>query len=724
MSETDIIHTLEEALREGKENGERLISRLRLMIVLLAPVSVLLVLLTHPGLPKGYLVMALIAWTLMLLYAFTVHLVLHRGLYRPGLGYLTLFLDAIGLGLYLMALSFFKPGYIGALYEPLFAVYYIISVSGTIKYDFKYSFFSVGICAGMVFLLTGFDSRFHTLEPSLSLIAEKLLMLVIFTLISIIFHNMFTRIVVAEHQLMSRRYREISTILTIGSDISSRRKLEKTLETIVQETQTLLQADLCYLAWPGETGSREAHVITSGTRSLGAMPLCPGHGLEGRLLATGEPLIAGSPQELASLCGRATAGHLTAEGVHAVLGVPMSIEGEIIGVFVAARRRSQPFSGYDRILLSTLSQQAALTLQNALLFERLHHEHQPFLPAPQGQGPVVFEGMLGASPAMQRLYALIGKASSSDHPVLIRGESGTGKELVARALHARSPRAQGPFITINCAAIPETLLASELFGHERGAFTGAIRRKRGRFELAHTGTLFLDEIGDMGLVLQTKLLRVLQEQVFERLGGETPLRVDVRVISATHQDLKAKIASGTFREDLYYRINTLPIYTPALRERREDIPLLVEHFIAVCGQGNNHELRLSQAAMDYLTGRDWKGNVRELENLIKRMVTMAEHDLLQTADVEDLIGMLEPGPAGGDPATLRDYAWRKAAQGCSLADEAGLFERTLIEAALSRSGGNISEAGRILNLPKSTLFNKIQKHGLSLEDGGTRRHVS
>ena len=281
----------------------------------------------------------------------------------------------------------------------------------------------------------------------------------------------------------------------------------------------------------------------------------------------------------------------------------------LAGALLAARLRERTDREYDPALLGMLAEHAAICIENARLLQQLKKEtvylHK------QLDDLSFFEGIIGASPPMREVFTLIDKVAPADIPVLILGESGTGKELAARAIHALSRRKNGPFIKINCAAIPSELLESELFGHEKGAFTGADKTRKGRFELADNGTLFLDEIGDMEPGLQGKLLRILQEQEFERVGGEETRKVDVRLITATNQDLEEMIARGAFREDLFYRINTLPIRMPPLRERREDIPLLVRHFLNTYGQAKTVEF--TRSAMEYLSRKEWKGNVRELE---------------------------------------------------------------------------------------------------------------
>ncbi len=329
--------------------------------------------------------------------------------------------------------------------------------------------------------------------------------------------------------------------------------------------------------------------------------------------------------------------------------------------------------------------------------------------------------ILGQAPAMQEVFRAIGRLSQSHATVLITGESGSGKELVARALHRHSPRAAGPFIALNTAAIPRDLLESELFGHERGAFTGAAAQRRGRFEQADGGTLFLDEIGDMPADLQTRLLRVLADGQFYRVGGHTPIKVNVRVIAATHQDLEARVREGLFREDLFHRLNVIRLRLPALRERREDIPLLVRHFMQKSARELGVEAKgVSDAAMKTLVSLPWSGNVRQLENVSHYLTVMAPG---QVVEAGDLPGDLMQG-AGGQ--TDGDWLRRLAAEAdARLArGEAAIldgltqaYEKTLIEVALRHTGGRRIEAAHLLGWGRNTLTRKIHELGMDAEPG-------
>ncbi len=309
------------------------------------------------------------------------------------------------------------------------------------------------------------------------------------------------------------------------------------------------------------------------------------------------------------------------------------------------------------------------------------------------------EGIIGESGRMQEVLALVRQVAPSDATVLIRGESGTGKELIARAIHFNSPRAGGPLVTLNCAALPEQLLESELFGHEKGAFTGAVAQRKGRFELADGGSIFLDEIGDLSPALQVKLLRVLQERQFERLGGNRTLTVNVRILAATHRDLEQAMRSGTFREDLYYRLNVVTVQIPPLRERRADIPALLDHFLRKFAEKNRREVTgLTAAARDALLRYEYPGNVRELENLIERAVLLCRGRVI---DVEDLPVTVRPGERPPTEAAARH-----------LPDLLASIERQAIRAALLRHGWVQTQAAEELGISERVLRYKMKKHGL------------
>ena len=336
-----------------------------------------------------------------------------------------------------------------------------------------------------------------------------------------------------------------------------------------------------------------------------------------------------------------------------------------------------------------------------------------------------FSALIGRHPRMQDVYKTIGRIAGSDVTVLLRGESGTGKELVARAIHHYSRRSGRAFVGVSCAAIPTTLLESEMFGHERGAFTDAKERRLGKFELAQGGTLYLDEIGDMPMELQTKLLRALQERTIERVGGQESIRVDVRVLAATNRDLDAAMRDGTFREDLYYRLNVVTLNLPPLRERRRDVPLLVEHFLAKYADSLG-ERGVAPEALDRLVGHEWLGNVRELENVIQRAMVLAQNGVILPEHLP--IGPVSAAASVAVDATLEEIIERKlleCVRGLRTHSSAnlydliiGLVEKPLLRAVLRETSGNQVRAAQILGINRNTLRKKLTEHDIDPDSLG------
>jgi DNA-binding NtrC family response regulator len=352
---------------------------------------------------------------------------------------------------------------------------------------------------------------------------------------------------------------------------------------------------------------------------------------------------------------------------------------------------TKPFH-FDELMhvIQTSLERGQLRSENAYLRSQLEERYQ-------------FEGIIGRSRAMQPLFSMLETVARTASTVLVTGETGTGKEVIAKAIHHNSPRKAQRFVAVNCAALPETLLESELFGHEKGSFTGADRQRQGRFEIANKGTLFLDEIGTMSLGLQTKLLRALQERAFERLGGNQTVKVDVRVIAATNAPLKKMIAEGTFREDLYYRINVFQVTLPPLRERREDIPLLIKHFVNKFAP--EAPPQISQGAMRCMMAFDWPGNVRQLENAVERAVTM--RGSRPEIDVGDLLPEMQEAPA----PTATPYV-DLPEEGLDLNEYLSSIEKDLVRRALERTRGNRNKAAEVLRIKRTTLVEKMKRLGL------------
>lgn len=429
-----------------------------------------------------------------------------------------------------------------------------------------------------------------------------------------------------------------------------------------------------------------------------------------QIVEVGRELVAGSEAHSA-VTARSTGlpgtTGATAEGV--LLTVPLRGLQQMFGVLVLFCAEAPPLALPPVLAaLELLSTSVGLYLQTTGLQERLkalpEASEMPGGGAPRRSHDP--DRIIGHSPGMRVIMQEIEQAARSRSTVLLRGESGTGKELAARALHRLSDRHTQPFVKLNCAALPESLLESELFGHERGAFTGAVKTRRGRFEMADHGTLFLDEIGDISLVTQVKLLRVLQERAFERVGGSRSITVDVRIIAATNADLEEAVRTRHFREDLYYRLHVVPVVLPPLRKRPEDIPLLVGHFLQRFNAENHKALKISSAAMDLIVSYEWPGNVRELENCVERMVVMARRDIVAPEDVPLPANIHAPVPA---PRPLIAPELTASTLPKAVAD----IERERLLEALRRSGGVQTRAAAFLGITTRQLGYKLKKYQIA-----------
>jgi Nif-specific regulatory protein len=439
----------------------------------------------------------------------------------------------------------------------------------------------------------------------------------------------------------------------------------------------------------------------------------PDEGVCGQIFQTRSPFVVPDINSEPLFLNRTGARSKVRKSKISFIGVPVMVKGNPEGVLTVDRLFADDVSFEEDIrfltVLATLiaqfvtlhreieKKEAKLIKENASLKAKLHHVHRGHF-------------IIGHSKPMQEVFSVIDKISSSNVTALLLGESGTGKELVAKAIHEGGRRKDNPFIKINCAALPETLLESELFGHERGAFTGAHASRPGRFELANEGTIFLDEIGEMPLSLQAKMLRVLQEKQFERIGGSKTFTIDVRIVAATNVSLEQAVANGEFRADLYYRLNVVPIVLPPLRDRKEDIPLLFSHFLNTSNERNGRDIKITSELLDFFINYTWPGNVREMQNLVERMVILAEGDRLSLSDLPPSLFSLEKMKQEKAQEVVEKGENRQPAfTRKSLQD----IERSEIEAALRRNGWVQVRAARELGLSERQIGYRIKKYGLN-----------
>lgn len=452
----------------------------------------------------------------------------------------------------------------------------------------------------------------------------------------------------------------------------------------------------------GEIFIEEAYGLSQSQREKGRYKL--GEGVTGKVVQTGQPAIVPRISKEPLFLNRTSARKNLKKKDISFICVPIKLGRDSIGALSADRLFEDKVSFEEDVRLLTIiasmiaqavqlrrsvqEQRRLLEKENLRLKEKLKDRFRP-------------SNIIGNSNVMQVVYDLIAQVAKSDTTVLIRGESGTGKELVAHAIHYNSLRAANPFIKVNCAALPETIIESELFGHEKGAFTGAIQQRKGRFELAHGGTIFLDEIGDLSPATQIKLLRVLQEREFERVGGTVTLRTDVRVIAATNRNLEELISQGKFRQDLYYRLNVISIHIPPLRERKTDIPLLVDYFVEKYAKANRKIIkRVSTSAIDMLMAYHWPGNVRELENCIERAVLLANSEVIHGHHL---------------PPTLQTAEASGTQYRGTLQSALDNLERELLLDALKSSRGNMAKAARELGISERIIGLRVKKHGIDLQ---------
>lgn len=509
-----------------------------------------------------------------------------------------------------------------------------------------------------------------------------------------------------------REVSELSLLFEISQKLDCSIDLRDTigpvLEAIAEHTGMVRGTITLLNRKTGEIYIEAAHGLSPKQRDRGRYRA--GEGVTGKVVQTGRAMVVPRISEEPMFLDRTGARRKLQKQHISFICVPIKIGNETIGALSVDRVFSDAVEVHEdvrllSIIASLVAQAVRLRLEAQEERERLLDENarlqqelkDRFRPA----------NIIGSSGAMQKVYDLIAQVAKSDATVLIRGESGVGKELVASAIHYNSLRAAGPFVKVTVAALPESVIESELFGHERGAFTGALQQRKGRFELAHGGTIFLDEIGDLSASMQIRLLRVLQEKEFERVGGVNTLRVDLRIIAATNRNLEKLMAEEKFRQDLYYRLNVFPIHIPPLRERRTDILELANHFVERCGKANRKTIRrISTPAIDMLMSYHWPGNVRELENCIERAVLLTEDDVVHAHHLPPTV---QTAGAGG----VSSMEGLVAKMEC--------LERGMLMEALEASRGNRAKAAEMLQISERVMGLRAKKYGLNYRDFRPKR---
>jgi Nif-specific regulatory protein len=480
----------------------------------------------------------------------------------------------------------------------------------------------------------------------------------------------------------------------LGSTLDIRAAVEKVLEILDRELG-MKRGAIALLEGEGDLKIQYAYGLSEGERQRGRYKV--DEGVTGKVVASGRPIVV--PQLSKEPLFLYRTRKRSPDKEESFICVPIKDRRKTIGALSITYLYKQSRNYEDSVqLLTIVTSMISQSLRLAQLVEqeRAQLQDENALLKRELQQKYDFRNIVGTSKEMRDVYEQIAQVAPSGATVLIRGESGTGKELVAHAIHYNSPRSSKPFVKVNCAALPESLIESELFGHEKGAFTGAVARKRGRFELAEGGTLFLDEIGDLSPAMQVKLLRALQEREFERVGGTETIKVNVRLITATNVDLEQAVSDGRFRSDLYYRLNVFSIYLPPLRERRTDILLLADHFLEKYGGQNGKRIkRISTPAIDMLMTYHWPGNVRELENVVERATLVCEGNVIHGYHL---------------PPTLQTAEGSGTVTKMSLDQAVGSFEKDLIQDALKTARGNRARAARLLDTTERILGYKVRKY--------------
>jgi Nif-specific regulatory protein len=498
--------------------------------------------------------------------------------------------------------------------------------------------------------------------------------------------------------------RKLSLLLEINQAVSRNLNLQESLQATLKILQNSYKIKSGVVFLMDDDGKILNMTASIGYRTETAKTIYKlGEGLTGRIADTGKPIVVPKVSKEPLFLNRMSSWDPEKDREQTFFGVPIILDYKTLGVLCISKSYSNR-RDYDNTLkfltLVASSLLQPIRLQNEIKFERQKLLDENVKLKQKLQEEFSFHNIIGNSRKMREVYEHVAKVCRTNTTVLLRGESGTGKELIAKAVHYNSLRHDKPFIEVNCAAIPENLIESEFFGHEKGSFTGAVARKLGRFEIADGGTIFLDEIGELGAMTQVKLLRVLQEQAFDRVGGTQKIQVNVRVIAATNANLEQLIEQGKFREDLYYRLDVYPVYLPPLRDRKTDILLLADHFMMKYGRQNGKAIsRISTPAIDMLMRYHWPGNVRELENCIERAALICEDQVIHSYHL---------------PPTLQTAESSNTVSNLSLENAVASYEKEIIQDTLKTTTGNQARAARLLDCTERILGYKIKKYNIDV----------
>jgi Nif-specific regulatory protein len=517
--------------------------------------------------------------------------------------------------------------------------------------------------------------------------------------------NTISDISMGKNNLSKSETRKLSILIEINQEVSRNFELTESLQSTLRILHKSYHIKSGAVFLMDDHGSQLTMTASIGFKHDSTKTQYKfGEGLTGRIAETGKPIVVPQVSKEKLFLNRAHSWNARTDREQSFIGVPILLDYKTLGVLVVTLSYNKNRELDNTVKFLTLVSSALvqpIRLKQVIEYERQKLRDENVHLKYQLQEEYRFHNIIGNSHEMREVYEMVTKVARANTTVLIRGESGTGKELIAQAIHYNSLRHEGPFIRVNCAAIPENLIESEFFGYEKGAFTGAVSGKKGRFELAHSGTIFLDEIGDLAPLTQIKILRVLQEQEFERVGGTSTIKVDIRVIAATNVNLETKMKLGEFREDLYYRLNVYSILLPPLRERKTDILLLADHFmIKYSRQQGKIVKRISTPAIDMLMRYHWPGNVRELENAIERAVLVCEDQVIHSYHL---------------PPTLQTAESSGTVIHVPLTSAVEAYEKELVQDALKSTRGNRAKASRLLGVTERIINYKIRKYFIDVD---------
>ncbi|GIX42907.1 MAG: hypothetical protein KatS3mg129_2640 [Leptospiraceae bacterium] len=692
-----------------KKEMEILISKLRLGLTILY-IPAILQKVYFNIIPKQYLALSFGVWFLVLIYSLIMFYYYKKNNITRFSLYISLLIDFISVYIATFLLSYFQNHQHSMFDSPLNLIIFILVGISTLRLDMNFAIGSILLALIYYFIIFLHDIHYFPFDLMLSRFFDYLMILVVVSTYAIVFISIFKKMLINNYRYIDKTFENLSFLLKLSKknqEINPVVFIHSSFEKLYKITEAkiaLLYYNKELIAkYDKKTSKDLIEFLKENKMNLNVLKekVIP------YFLRFERLEIISIRQFLEQFYPYNKLYKKFIENkIYTLISIPIKSQKQVDALILLFVDKSYLNDAFKRMSLKVLTEQINSSYNTSSLLEKITTETEKYKEYTNTE--IIKSGnFITKNPQMKEIYEKAIQIARTDIPVLIQGETGTGKELLAEIIHQNSERADRPFIKINCAAIPSELLESELFGYEKGAFTGATTSKPGKFELAHKGTLLLDEIGDMPFPLQAKLLRVLQEGSIERIGGIKSIPIDVRIISATNQDLTKLIEEKKFREDLFYRLNGFLIRLPPLRERKEDIELLIEYFIKE--KYPDKKIRFSQDALNFLIHYPWKGNIRELQYFVQRLVTFSDREIISLDIVKNLLFL------NSNSNELQKIIMERIRNIHNLKEEIQNIEKLYIECALEICQGNLRNTARLLKIPKSTLFDKIQKYGIKLE---------